>query len=204
MACPLHMASHTSGRLVGCMRKICRNSCPADYHSKSYYSDDRGATWSTSDWLTAGTTECQLIELPDHRLYLNSRPYQGWEGAENVRLSSYSDDRGTTWSDVSAEQNLIGNGFAVEGSMASDVKSGVLFLHPFAKFRLNMTLYRGVYDTSTSIVVWDTSDTIQIYEGLSEYSDVTVLSTDLEHATAGVMFERSMYIAISFAVVDLV
>ena len=197
-----HGITHTSGRLVGCMRKICRNSCDADYHSKAYFSDDHGISWATSDWLDAGTTECQLIELPDERLYLNSRPYTGWEGEKNVRLSSYSDDRGSTWSPVQAEPNLIDFNFAVEGGMTSDVESGILlFLHPFAKTRRNMTLYQGVYDQNTKQVLWDTANTIQIYGGLSEYSDVVVLNPDLR--TAGVMFERTEFQAISFAVIHL-
>ena len=57
-----------SGRLIGCMRKICRNSCPADYRSKAFYSDDRGASWTASSWLASGTTECQIAELSDGRL----------------------------------------------------------------------------------------------------------------------------------------
>jgi hypothetical protein len=85
-----------TGRLVGCMRRICRNSCPAQYNSKAYFSDDHGETWGTSEWLTDGTTECQIAELASGDLYLNSRPYEGWEGASNVRLASWSSDAGGT------------------------------------------------------------------------------------------------------------
>lgn len=202
-----HGIQHTTGRLVGCMRKICRNSCEADYHSKSYYSDDGGLSWSASEWLTTGTTECQLIELPDSRLYLNSRPYKGWEGEKNVRLSSYSEDAGTSWSAVQPESELIDFGFAVEGSMASDVNTGiVVFVHPFAKTRRNMTLYKGQYDgdelsSTYGRVLWDGSSTIQLYAGLSEYSDVIVLNA--QNKSAGVLFERSEFNKISFANVNL-
>lgn len=195
-----HGIQHSSGRLVGCMRKICRNSCEADYHSKSYYSDDGGVSWNTSEWLTAGTTECQLVELPDNRLYLNSRPYEGWEGQENLRLVSNSADRGSSWSEVVAEPNLIDYGFAVEGGMASDVDSGIiLFSHPDAKTRRNMTLYRGKMNISSGLVEWNTADKIHIFSGLSEYSDVVVMSTAEE--TAGVLFERSEFQKLSFVVV---
>ena len=207
-----HGIQHTSGRLVGCMRKICRNSCPEDYHSKSYYSDDHGVSWSSSEWLAAGTTECQLVELSDHRLYLNSRPYKGWEGEQNVRLVSYSADAGSTWSDVVAEPNLIDFGFAVEGSMASDVTSGVmLYLHPMANIRRNITLYHGAMNDD-GVVLWDTANTLQIYPGISEYSDVIVLSTNAinsdtvymsKYGTAGVLFERQEYHHISFAIVGI-
>ena len=52
-----------NGTLVGCLRKICRNSCPADYHSKLYFSRDRGQTWTASAEMAAGTTECQIAEV---------------------------------------------------------------------------------------------------------------------------------------------
>ena len=56
------------GRLVTCMRKTCRNSCPDDFHSFAAYSDDRGRTWHASAFLPAGTTECQIAELSSGQL----------------------------------------------------------------------------------------------------------------------------------------
>ena len=136
--------THSGGRLIGCMRKICRNSCPADYHSMAFFSDDHGATWAASPFLGSGvcphtiaesciqsecqstslrhehlaapthlvisltprapppcsqTTECQLAELSDGRIYMTIRPYKGWTGQPNVRLASVSSDAGSTWSE---------------------------------------------------------------------------------------------------------
>ncbi|GMH64246.1 hypothetical protein TL16_g04075 [Triparma laevis f. inornata] len=196
-----HSITHTSGRVVGCMRKICRNSCPADYASKSFFSDDNGATWNSSDWLHAGTTECQLAELPNGDLYLTSRPYTGWDGQKDVRLASYSTDVGSTWSDTIAEPNLIDFAFADEGSIASDPASGtIVFLHPFSETRSNMTLYQGYFNTETEKVEWSTSATTTVYSGPSEYSDVQVLDSG---KSVGALFERGNYDAISFSIVPL-
>ena len=50
-----------SGRLIACMRKICRNSCPADYHSKAMFSDDHGKSWKfATSWVQAQ----QSVKLP--------------------------------------------------------------------------------------------------------------------------------------------
>ena len=195
-----HGIQHSSGRLVAGMRHICRNSCPADFKAKSIFSDDNGETWSSSDWLTAGTTENELCELSDGTLYINMRPYQGWEGQKDVRLVAYSGDRGSTWGEVKPEPALIDFGFADEGSVASDPKSNqVFFLHPHANDRSNLTLYYGHQDEATGEVVWEDGMTT-VYEDEAEYSDMEVL--DPGAATkVGVLFERDSYDKISFGVV---
>mgnify|MGYP002844356308 CR=1 FL=1 len=63
-----------AGRLLVCMRKICKNSCPAPYQAFAAYSDDRGAHWSASPHLHNGTTECQVAELSDGTVYMSIRP----------------------------------------------------------------------------------------------------------------------------------
>ena len=185
-----HGISHSSGRMVSCIRKICRNSCPADYASKAMFSDDNGMSWGSSDFLHAGTTECQIGELTDGRLYLNSRPYTGWDGDKNVRLESYSDDVGSTWSETQPVPNLVDWGFADEGTFASDGKGGshIVFVHPDAHDRSNMTLYKGEIDEFNN-VQWPLDKVINIYEGSSVYSDATILSFE-GGAEAGVLFER--------------
>ncbi|GMI46137.1 hypothetical protein TrCOL_g5970 [Triparma columacea] len=190
---------HTTGRMVGCMRKICRNSCPPDYASRSFYSDD-GSTWVSSDFLHPGTTECSLVELSDGRLYLNSRPYKGWDGELNRRLVSYSDDVGESWGDVMVEESLIDYGFADQGGMASDGPGGRLaFVHPYSEERMNMTFYRGGMDEE-GVVRWDNETTEVIYGGESEYSDVAFLGG--EAGGIGVLFERDAYDKISFKVIE--
>ena len=141
----------------------------------------------------------RLIELPDHRLHCNSRTYEGWEGMQNVRLNSYSSDAGSTWGNVLAEPSSIDYGFTVECSMASAISNGItIFVHALDNTRRNITLYQGVDDTEAMQVVWDT---IQIYKGLSEYSDVVVLNPQLR--VAGVVFESTEYQVMSFSLVPL-
>ena len=59
------------GRLVMCMRRICKNSCPGPWQSYAAYSDDHGLTWSTSPFLEEGSTECQVAELSTGDVYVS-------------------------------------------------------------------------------------------------------------------------------------
>lgn len=193
--------THSSGRLVGCMRKICRNSCPQDYASKAFFSDDHGETWQTSAFLASGTSECQLAELSDGRLYMNMRPlnYTGPSTSasfDNRRLVSFSSDAGQTWSEVRSEPALVDFGWADEGSVASDPASAVVyFSHPEAQDRSNLTLYRSFDDASS----WQ--DFANVYAGSAAYSSIQVLdpSPDGFGRAVGVLFERDDYKALSFS-----
>ena len=194
--------THRSGRLIGCMRKICRNSCAADYHSRAFFSDDHGETWASSPFLGAGTTECQIAELSDGRLYMTSRPYKGWTGEPNVRLASYSSDAGSTWSTPQAVPQLVDWGFADEGSVTSDPANGVLFfVHPDSHARANLSLWRSTDDGRS----WDAPVTVYPYS--AAYSDSAVLdprSAGGAGKTVGVLFEEDnngASMAISFTTV---
>lgn len=181
--------THSSGRLVGCMRKICRNSCAADYHSRAFFSDDHGETWASSPFLGAGTTECQVAELSDGRLYMTIRPYTGWTGEPNVRLASYSTDAGSTWSDPKAVPQLVDWGFADEGSVTSDPANGVLyFVHPDSHARANLSLWRSTDDGHS----WGAPVTVYPYS--AAYSDSAILdpkSADGVGKRVGVLFEET-------------
>ena len=183
-----------SGRLVACMRKICRNSCPQDYRSKAMFSDDHGATWQSSSFLGPGTTECQIAELSDGRLVMNIRPYIGWNGTKNVRLQAYSNDQGSSWSPASPVNDLIDYGFADEGSIVSDpAAKKVYFSHPNSHNRANLTLYQSNDDAQT----WPIQSTV--YAGDSEYSDTAILNPGPGSGTSvGVLFERDGYKMVSF------
>ena len=195
--------THSSGRLVGCMRKVCRNSCAADYHSRAFFSDDHGETWASSAFLGAGSTECQIAELSDGRLYMTIRPYKGWTGAPNVRLASYSSDAGSTWSAPQAVPQLVDWGFADEGSVTSDPASGVLyFVHPDSHARANLSLWRSTDDGRS----WDAP--VNVYPYSAAYSDSAVLdpkSAGGEGKRVGVLFEEDNNgdaTAISFTTVE--
>eukprot|EP00948_MAST-09A_sp_MAST-9A-sp1_P003829 g3829.t1 len=187
-------------RLVGCMRRICRNSCPKVYNSKSFFSDDGGKSWQTSKWLAPGTTECQIAELSDGSLYLNSRPYIGWSGQKNVRLASWSHDAGTTWSEAVATE-LVDWAFADEGSLFSDPENDrVYFVHPDSHSRSNLTLWKSSGNASHFEIA------ATIYSGAAAYSDGVVLDAkDFggEGRKVGVVFEKDGYKTLSYEVVQV-
>ena len=64
----------------------------------------------------------------------------------------------------------------------------MLFVHPDAKDRSNLTLYKGEIDEFNN-VQWPTEKLVNIYPGSSVYSDVQVLLFDTG-AEAGIFFER--------------
>jgi len=179
-----HGITHrSSSRLIGCMRRICKNSCPPQYNAKSFFSDDHGITWNASKWLADGTTECQVAELADGSLYMNFRPYKGWSGPANLRLASWSNDVGETWSPAVAVTDLIDWGFADEGSVSSDPDTDrIFFVHPNAQDRSNLTLWKS----SGNATKWTIVETI--YPGEAEYSDSLVLGNSV-----GVLFEADGY-----------
>ncbi len=85
---------------------------PCDHRSKEYdcgshviYSDDHGKTWTLSEnTVYPGSNECQVVELADGRLMLNSRMQNSRETGQ--RGVSFSDDGGETWSPLSQESGL--------------------------------------------------------------------------------------------------
>ena len=132
-----------AGRLVTCMRKICKNSCSPPYHSYSAYSDDNGKTWHASHFLAAGTTECQVAELSDGTVYMTSRPLS--YNHTNSRLFATSKDGGASWGPVQIEPALTASG-GCAGSIVQNPTAGgaaaktAYFSHPDAPGRTNMTV----------------------------------------------------------------
>eukprot|EP01043_Picozoa_sp_COSAG02_P023268 COSAG02_NODE_1237_length_13725_cov_27.071921_20_plen_327_part_00 len=92
-----------AGRLLVCMRKICKNSCPGPYQAFAAFSDDAGTTWHASPHLHDGTTECQVTELSDGTVYMSIRPYVGLANPAHTRFSARSTDGGATFGDLKAE-----------------------------------------------------------------------------------------------------
>ena len=186
-----------AGRLVVCMRKICKNSCPAPYSSYAAYSDDKGATWHSSPHLHDGTTECQVAELSDGTVYMSIRPYVGLANPSKKRFSARSTDGGASWGELKPEPQLVDAG-GVCGSVVSD-PAGVLaprktvyYSHPDAGGRSNMTLYTSRDDAAT----WMPS--AQVYAGSSGYSSAAMLG----QGNIGVLFEADNYRSMALAIVS--
>ena len=186
-----------AGRLLVCMRKICKNSCKAPYSSYAAYSDDKGATWKSSPHLHDGTTECQVAELSDGTVYMSTRPYVGLSNPTKRRFSARSSDGGASWHDLKPEPQLVDAG-GVCGSVVSD-PSGVLapkktvyYSHPDAAGRTNMTLYVSADDAAT----W--TESVRVYIGGSGYSSAALLGG----GKVGILFEKDDYKSMALAIVD--
>ena len=185
------------GRLVTCMRLICKNSCPGPWQSFAAYSDDRGSTWHTSPRLAHGTTECQITELSTGSLYLSTRPYKGVVPTAH-RISSVSTDGGSTWGKYKVESSLVAAG-GVDGSVVSNpMKKAVYFSHPDATGRENVTLYVSRDDASS----WEPS--IDVYTGGSAYSDMAIIKAETGSTCdqIGLLFEKDQYKSLAFAVLQ--
>ena len=75
------------------------------YYSHVIYSDDHGRTWQLGGTSPVDRlNECQVIELTDGRLMLNSRNY---DRRQKQRAVCFSDDGGLTWSGFRHDATLI-------------------------------------------------------------------------------------------------
>lgn len=190
----LQMGPH-AGRLLVCMRKICKNSCPGPWQSFVAYSDDFGSTFHASPHLHDGTTECQVSEMSDGTVYMTTRPYQGLSNPTDSVFSARSSDGGASFGALKAETALVDAG-GVDGSVVSDPlglrcpKKTVYFSHPDAKGRTNMTVYVSRDDAAT----W--APLLDIYAGGSAYSDMALIGAgdDGDQSTSisrvGLLFEK--------------
>jgi sialidase-1 len=190
------------GRLVMCMRMICKNSCPGPWESFSSFSDDHGMSWASSPKLAKGTTECQIAELSTGQLYLSSRPYKGVVPTSH-RISALSSDAGSSWGPVKVEGSLTAAG-GVDGSVISNPATGrVYFSHPDAGGRTNMTLYVSRDDALS----WET--TIDVYAGGSAYSDMAMIeAATMTHNgggcdKVGLLFEKDQYKSVAFTAMQV-
>ena len=110
-----------SGRLIACMRKICRNSCPADYHQKlQRLVMIMARVGNQATFWVQGTTECQIAELSDGRLVMNIGPYIGWNGTRKCAAPVVLQRSRLSWSPAEPADDLIDYSFADEGYIVSD------------------------------------------------------------------------------------
>lgn len=197
------------GRLVMCMRRICKNSCPGPWQSFVAFSDDHGSHWHASPFLEEGSTECQVTELSTGDVYMSIRPYKELQTrSRGRRASALSTDGGTTFGPIKFEPQLVNAG-GVDGSVVTHFTGGmpsqtIFFSHPDAGGRENMTLYTSLDDART----WET--TLNVYKGGSEYSSMAMLpplgAGEAEAAEAaacrvGLAFEKDSYQSIAFATI---
>lgn len=129
--------------------------CPARYSTGTYsdreglkihcfnsaiYSDDHGNTWKTAMPVQQGTGEGTLAELPDGRIYYNSRAYFD----DNARYIAWSHDGGESFGEFKTEPQLIEPRFGCNASLMHvcyEGKSVLVFANPrHLSERVQMTL----------------------------------------------------------------
>jgi len=150
---------------------------PPFQHSYIIYSDDHGSSWEIGGIVGGGTSECEVVEMPDGALYMTMRssnrelPY---------RHGAWSQDGGITWSAVQDEKQLVDPncqasivGFTSKDSLAKNLvrfEEIQLFSNPANTERTTMTV-RISYDQCRT---WKVSKVLHC--GPSAYSDLAVTS----------------------------
>lgn len=143
------------------------------YYSHIFYSDDHGQTWKLGGSTpTDQVNECEVVELEDGSLYLNSRNY---DRSQKTRAFSFSKDQGLTWSEVKHDLTLIEpicqasvRRFTLESEVA---KNRILFSNPASKDNREKMTIRMSYDESK---IWPVAKIL--HEGHAAYSCLTILS----------------------------
>lgn len=147
------------------------------------YSDDEGKTWAHGKERTALVNECQVIELTDGSLMLNTRGYP-------YRTVAISKDGGETWEKNPRKDSALTDSELYGGCQASLIrytrkdegydKNRILFSNPVdTSYRFDLTV-RMSYDEGKS---WPVSKCIK--KGTAAYSCLTVFPD----GSIGVIYE---------------
>jgi len=150
------------------------------------YSDDGGASWKIGDNVPGGTgvtNECQVAELSDGRVLLNSRHM----GGKALRRVSISADGGQTWAPVQDAPDLVDPGCM--GSMLRLRDGKLLYSGPRSTRRENGTVYLSADDGQT----WPLRKTLE--PGFFAYSNLV----ELPDGTLGCLYEAEGHKRILFA-----
>ena len=145
--------------------------------SHVFFSDDHGKTWQLGGAVAEHTNECQVIELNDGRLMINSRNYSEVDGNQKERGSkravAISSDGGISWQDLRFDETLIEpvcQASLIKHSHDQFRPAPILFSNPASptkRHRLTVRLSRDEGKT------WPTARVI--HEGIAAYSCLTVL-----------------------------
>jgi sialidase-1 len=177
-----HSTSHPN-RLVFCGHGNSNKSEPRQRVTCTWVSDNNGSDWVLTSELE-GFNECNLVELEDGTILLDSRNQVGptnpvARSSCNCRLSATSTDGGSTFADPTTVPSLSGS--SCQGSMIATGRGSTLYYtgpntrHPMpGSFpgtltrRANMTLSRSNGGRS-----WQ--PLLQLWAGEAEYSSVEIL-----------------------------
>ncbi|HEY0075271.1 MAG TPA: sialidase family protein [Abditibacteriaceae bacterium] len=156
------------------------------WNAYTAYSDDGGVSWKIGDNVPNGTgivNECQVVELSDGRVLLNSRQMSGTA----VRKISFSNDGGQTWSPVADAPDLTDP--RCMGSILRLKNGNLLYSGPRSTKRENGTIYLSTDDGQT----WPLHKTLE--PKFFAYSSLV----ELPNGTIGCLFEGDGYKRILFA-----
>ncbi len=96
-----------AGRLlIPCDHRIDRGearSKDSEWNSHMMFSDDGGETWRIGAPIRTGGNECQVVELADGTLLVNTRMQGDFQGLRGVATSA---DGGETWTPIVHDRNL--------------------------------------------------------------------------------------------------
>ena len=154
------------------------------YGGHSLYSDDHGQTWQigfVEDNYNGyiNSNETTAAELPDGRVYFNTREHNG--SAPGTRADAYSSDGGETLDGTYRPQTAL-DGPVVQGSVLQleGKKSPLLFSGPRHPSSRAVMSIRASYDGGAT---WTTTEDLS---GLpAAYSDLV----QLDKSTVGILYE---------------
>lgn len=134
-------------------------------------------------WKLGGTTlqhqvnECTVAELPNGKLLLNMRNY---DRTQKTRKISWSENRGETWSDIQAAEDLI-EPICQASLLFVNTNKTLYFSNPSNENkRVNMT----VKSSNDFGQTWEIVQTL--HKGPAAYSDLTPIAKN----TIGCLFEK--------------
>lgn len=153
------------------------------YGAHALYSDDGGQTWQLgfTDGAYDGTVnpnESIAAELPDGRIYFNSRDQNGT--APGARLDAYSLDGGETLQHPYAPQPTLDDVPVVQASVLQTADGPLLFSGP------------SVPDARKAMALWRSDDGGQTFRKALVLSELPAAYSDLvqlDAATVGVLYE---------------
>jgi len=171
------------------------------YRASVIYSDNNGSTWNPGRVVASSkgslqANEAMVGELADGSMYLNMRVV-----GRKTRTVAQSKDGGTSWSEASADENLIDPGCQASllrfTNASEHRRNRLLFGNP-ASIKREQLMIRLSYDEGQS---WPVAKLLNA--GPSGYSDLAILND----MTVGCLYERGekrVYQKLTFARFNLV
>ena len=171
------------------------------YRTSVIYSDNNGSTWNPGRAVASSkgslqANEAMVEELADGSVYMNMRVV-----GRKTRTVARSKDGGASWSEASAEENLIDPGCQASLLRFTDAsvhrRNRLLFANP-ASLKREQLMIRLSYDEGRS---WPVAKLLNA--GPSGYSDLAIL----DDMSVGCLYERGekrVYQKLTFARFNLV